>query len=465
MNIDLVFLAFVLLAWLPFRWVRPGVAVAIVFFGGWLLLPVGHYPAGSADAAFPFWIVGAALPSDMLLTKAWIAPLTALLGALVFDGATWRRWRPGWLDLPMVAWCAWPFVQSLLAMAEGGAEARPAGWLSSLYVTGCWGVPWLLGRVYFARREGQWLLARSMALAGLCCLPFSLVEGIAGPTLYGLAYELHPLHADGAQRYLGYRPIGFFEHGNQFGIWLSLSALAALWIAIAGRSERFHRRWRVVALVVVVMAVAAQSLGALMLLGAGAACLSLCAVLRPRSIAVALLAFLVLGGSVYVSGLVPVMRIGRDTAMGRHVVDAFRAVGRGSFAWRISQDQKLLADARENAVVGSATWDWWRPKGTRPWGLSMLLLGQFGLVGLALAFAALLWPALGAAWRAQRTSGWRTDGLPLLLATIVVLAALDGLLNSFFFFPAIVAAGALARATPAAGPRRGETLRMPARAG
>ena len=33
-----------------------------------------------------------------------------------------------------------------------------------------------------------------------------------------------------------------------------------------------------------------------------------------------------------------------------------------------------------------------------------------------------------------------------MLATVIVMAALDGLLNSFFFFPALLAAGALARA-------------------
>lgn len=465
MNIDIAFLVFVLAAWLPFWRCRADVAVAIVFFGGWLLLPVGHYLASSAEATFPFWIVGTALPSDMLLTKAWIAPVAALLGALIFDSGIWRRCRPRWIDLPMVAWCAWPLVQSMLTMAANGVEARPPGWLSSLYLAGSWGAPWLLGRLYFSRCEGQLLLARALAVAGLACLPFSLVEGFAGPTLYRFAYELHPLHADGAQRYIGYRPIGFFEHGNQFGIWISLSALAAAWLAIANRADRNGRRWRGVAFVVLAMAVAAQSLGALLLSAAGAAFLSLVRVLRPRRIAVALLAFLVLGGTVYVSGLVPVMRIGRDTAIGREVVDAFRAVGRGSFTWRISQDQKLLADARENTMMGSATWDWWRPKGTRPWGLSMLLLGQFGVVGVVLAMGSLLGPALRVAWLAPRASGWRPDALPMMLATIVVLAALDGLLNSFLFFPAIVAAGALARSTAAAVRARGEIVRVPAHAG
>jgi hypothetical protein len=364
----------------------------------------------------------------------------------------------------MAAWCAWPLVQATLQAGAGATAARPPGWLASLYLAGCWGLPWLLGRIYYATPDGQRLLVVAIAASALACLPFSVIEGVVGPTLYDHVYEVHPLRADGTNRYVGFRPLGFFEDGNQYGIWISLCALAALWLAVASDHDRFARWRRAAAGVAVAMALAAQSVGALFLLAIGAAFLAASRFLRPRATAIALLACLGVGGLVYVSGVVPVMRIGRDTAVGRQAVDAFRSVGRGSFAWRISQDQKLLADARENTVIGSATWDWWRPKGTRPWSLAMLLLGQFGLVGLVLGMGSLLWPALRVAWRAPQASGWRPEALPLMLATIVVMAALDGVLNSFFFFPAIVAAGALAGSTAAVVRARGEIVRVPARA-
>lgn len=464
MNIDIAFLAFTLVAWLPFWFCRPAVAAAIVFFGGWLLLPVGHYAPGSAEAIFPYWITGLAVPSDMLLTKAWVAPVAALLGAAAFDRAGLRHWRPGWVDLPMTAWCVWPLVQAALQSLATDAVARPSALLASLYLAGCWGAPWLLGRLYFSSPEGLRLLAAAMTGSALACLPFSLVEGIAGPVFYDRVYELHPMHTDGIDRYLGFRPLGFFEDGNQYGIWIALCALAAVWLAIAGRDDRFARRWRIAAAVVLAMALAAQSLGALLMLAIGAAFLSLCRVLRPRRTAIALLAFLVLGGAIYVSGLVPVMQIGRSTAIGQRVLDGFRSVGRGSFTWRISQDQKMLAKVHQHALIGSASWDWWRPKGTRPWGLSMLVLGQFGLVGLTLAMGSLLWPALRVAWRAPRASGWQPDGVQLMVATVTVLAALDALLNAFFFFPAIVAAGALAGSAAAIVHAGGEIVVVPASA-
>ena len=102
----------------------------------------------------------------------------------------------------------------------------------------------------------------------------------------------------------------------------------------------------------------------------------------------------------------------------------------------------------------------------------MLVLGQFGLVGLCLSMATLLWPAMRVAMQAPRSSGWVAQSLPLMLSTLVVLTVLDALMNSFIFFPALVVAGALA-VSPLATERasragrtqlpRGEITRIPKR--
>jgi len=439
MNIDLVYVLFALAALAVFRALPPAVAALAVFLGGWVVLPVGHFPAGSAAVEFPYWITGLAVPSDMLLTKAWVAPAAAMLGVLVFDRPALMRLRPVWADAVIALWCAWPLLQAAVS-----ADAQPAGWVASLYLAGSWGLPWLLGRLYCAAPQGQLLLVKGLALAGVACLPFSLIEGVVGPAVYGWVYEIHPFRLDGAVRYLGYRPLGFFEDGNQFGLWVSLCALAAVWLAWALPPGREARLARVLAALSVLMAVAAQSVGGILMLGIGVAVLSASRVLRPRLMLAAALAALILGGAIYVSGVVPIARIGKDTAFGQRVIGAFRSVGRGSFTWRIGQDQKLLADAMAKPLAGSANWAWWRPKDTRPWGLSLLVIGQFGLIGLVLCFGALLWPALVAAWRAPRGSPWRTSALPFALAVIVALTVLDALMNSFIFFPAVMIAGALA---------------------
>lgn len=438
MNVDLVYIAFAAAGLALFMAVRPAVAVFAVFLGGWLILPVGHYPAGSADAVFPYWITGLAVPSDMLLTKAWIAPAVALSGSLAFDRAAWRRLRPRGLDAPMLLWCLWPLLQAPLV-----AEARPYPGLASLYLFGSWGLPWIIGRLYLASFEGRRLFARALAWSVAACLPIGLIEGALGPVLYGWLFEPHPFRHDGAERYVGFRPLGFFENGNQYGLWMSLSALSAIWLA-ASESGPGYRGRRALAWLGAGLALAAQSVGGLLMLGFGAAFLWICRWVRPRALVAAGTAMLVMGGAVYVSGVVPVTQIGKGTVIGQRAIEAFRAVGRGSFAWRISQDQKLLGAAMARPVSGSGAWDWWRSKDIRPWSLSMLLLGQFGLIGLCLAFGSLLAPAVRSGWQAPRESGWRPVALPSMLAALVALAVADALLNSFFFFPAITAAGGLA---------------------
>ena len=114
------------------------------------------------------------------------------------------------------------------------------------------------------------------------------------------------------------------------------------------------------------------------------------------------------------------------------------------FNARIAQDQKLMGEAMKKPLTGSADWAWWRAKEMRPWGLTLLVVGQFGLTGLLLCLATLLWPALAAAWRAPRGSPWRMEALPLLLAVILGLTVFDALMNSFIFFPALLGAGGLA---------------------
>lgn len=457
MIVDIVFVAFAVCGLVIFRFCQPAVAVLVVFLGGWLVLPVGHYPAGVALVEFPYWITGLAVPSDMLLTKAWVAPVVALAGALLFDRRTLLALRPTWLDLPIALWCLWPLAQAALTDSP-----RPEGWVASAYLVGCWALPWCLGRAYFSSSASGVLLARGLVISALACLPFSLIEGVFGPVVYEAVYEPHPFRLDGSTRYWGFRPIGFFEHGNQFGLWLALCGLAAVWLARTAPMADLRRRRAAIAVaaVVVVTTLAAQSVGAIALMLLGGIVLWACRYIRPRHMASAVLVLLTLGGLVYVSGAVPVMKIGRETAFGQRAVEGLRAIGRGSFAWRISQDQKLLNDVMARPVVGQGRWDWWQAKHTRPWGFTLLALGQFGVVALCACLGALLWPALRVAWRAPRASGWQRGALSMLLASLVVLAVIDALMNSFIFFPAVLIAGALVAAPDAARAVRGEITRV-----
>jgi len=446
-NVTLALAVWPLVAVAAFKWLAPRTALILVFLGGWIVLPVGVYPVGATGGAFPYWLVGAALPSDMLLSKAWVAPVSALLGVLLWDRKPLAACRFGVWDVPMLLWCVWPLLQSTLA-----ADAQPDPLWASLYLAGSWGVPWLLGRVYFGTPDAQGTLLQGLAWAGLACLPFAVLEGVFGQHLYAIVFEPHPFAADGVERYWAWRPLGFFENGNQYGIWISLCALAALWVWRSQRRGAQRVGWAACAVAVVTMAVLAQSIGALLLLGVGLAGLLVMARLSLQKFLLATLVVVVVGSAVYLSGLVPLTHWAKETAVGQKVVGVFKASGRGSFTWRIAQDQKAIALVKPVVLAGHGRWDWWRELGTRPWGLVLLVVGQFGLVGCAFAFGSLLAPAMARLWRAPVASPWTTAGAPTVLAVVVILMLLDAVLNSFVFFPAVLVSGALVLRIPATIP-------------
>lgn len=432
---------FALLSLPLFRWLPARTAIALVYFIGLLYLPPLAYPDVDRQA-FPWWIIGSALPSDLMPGRAWVAPLVALAGGLAVDRAAWRRFRPGLGDAAMLGWCLWPVAQ---AMIVPGASA-PAGWIAALCLMGVWGAPWLLGRIYFSTRDEGWLLLRLFCLVTLPLIPFALWEGLAGPGLHDALIGHHPFRADGAARYLGSRPLLFFEHGNQYGIWVCCAALAAAAVARSlheGHEHGAAERWIAIAAALGLTALAAQSAGALVLL---AAALGPLFSRRLRYWLRLGLAPLLLGGAllagVYASGAVPIRAMVEKTATGQMLLDAVRATGRGSIAWRVSQDLKTLPLVAKAPIAGAARWDWWRPAKTRPWGEAMLILGQFGMIGLLLAAMLLCGPVIDVLAMPRR--GRRRRQLQRAMALLVAMAVVDGLLNSFIFLPAILLAGALA---------------------
>jgi hypothetical protein len=415
-------------------------AILLVLIGGWWLLPVARYPSIAPGTGFPWWVTGIALPSDMLLTKAWLPPLVAFAGAVIRDWRTFVRWRPGVIDLPMLGWCLWPLVNGL------GAAANPPGWVSSLYLIGAWVLPWVIGRIWLAGDDGRLALLKALALSGLASIPVAIIEGVRGPVLYRLLYGPHPFQFDGIERYAGYRPLGFFENGNLYGLWAALAGFAALWLARV--RFRGSSSWLGVAILNLLVLLASQSVGAIVLVGVGIALLLLwrSPIFLPLVAASGALMIAVM--AVHLSGIVPLQSIAHSPA-GEKAIGAMRSIGRGSFLWRVSQDSKTLATVAAHPIAGTAQWDWWRAYGTRPWGQLLLLVGQFGLVGLALAWGSLLsaCAATFARLRGAATDPMRHPSAPL--AILVLLTLFDALLNAFFFAPALLAAGAIAASVPA----------------
>ncbi|WP_227271832.1 hypothetical protein [Roseobacter weihaiensis] len=438
-DITTSYIAFLALSAVLFWRLETRLAILIVFFGGWLVLPVGPYPPLQPSDGFAWWITGLALPGDMLLSKAWGVPAVALAGAMLADRRAVGRFRPCRWDLPVLLWCLWP-----LGLALSGTALRPEAPLAAAYLTGCWGLPWLLGRIWFSDTAGRVALLKGCAGAGAACLPFALLEGTGTLRFYEVLYTPHPFRDDGWARYVGFRPVGLFEHGNQYGIWVALSALAALWGAVTYRQTGSGRRWLFLALLTLAIACAAQSIGALLSLIAGGAILAGWGRRLTGLLLMAGFGALGLLAALHLSGVVPLEYIARQTAIGQTLLEGFRTVGRGSFLWRISADLKSLEIAQEVFLQGTGLWDWWRPSDSRPWGLWLLLIGQFGLIGFLLCYGTLLALAGRGLYHLRRMPAWVGSSAALPLALIVIFALLDSFLNAFFYFPALLAAGAIA---------------------
>lgn len=436
MAVVWAFALFLPLAALCFARLPLRTAFLLVLIGGWWMLPVGRYGPAAPGTHLPWWITGIALPSDMLLTKAWIPPLVAFAGAALRDPQRLRAWRPAAIDVPMLAWCIWPLVDGL------GTTADPAPAVASLYVGGSWGLPWLIGRVWLAGSDGELALIRAIALSGLANLPLALIEGTRPAMLYGIIYGPHPFRFDGVRRYIGYRPIGFLEHGNLYGLWAALAAFAALWLLRYRKAPGGHW-WVAVAILDILIALASQSVGAVILLALGLVLLMMWRwhLFMPALAAAG--ALLLLIGAVHLSGIVPVRSIAQTPA-GVRAIAEMRAIGRGSFLWRVSQDTKSLASVAAHPIGGTGRWDWWRQYGTRPWGQALLLIGQYGLAGFLLAWGALVSACVAAFVRLREWGDRLPRDTALPLAIIVLLALADATLNAFFFSPAILAAGAIA---------------------
>ena len=90
------------------------------------------------------------------------------------------------------------------------------------------GVPFLLGRWLFRRREDLNDLIHFVVLAGLLQVPFILLELRLSPFVHEFVYG-YAAHMDWLQvlRWGGYRPMGFMAHGLALGLFMCVAVLGA----------------------------------------------------------------------------------------------------------------------------------------------------------------------------------------------------------------------------------------------
>jgi len=365
-------------------------------------------------------------------------------GILLFHRTDLQRYRPRACDIPIALWC---FVPILSATSHW--QTLPAAVSGACYQTIAWGIPWLLGRIYFSTAESLLLFAKACVAAGLCYIPVCAIELFTGPQLYALLYGYQPYRWIGAERYLGYRPVGLLEDGNQLGIWMAASTLIAVALAVHQLAPRIFgipTAWIAAGLATTTLL--CQSAGSIVLLVA----LLPLTLFQPRSVLRAMVALIVFGVVAFallrMSDRVSLRYLAQHNAFLHFIADGLRVVGRHSLIWRLARDEGHMAVALKTPLLGSGEWNWWRNGDTRPWSLWMLIFGMYGITGLA-AFASLLFlPVMRASWSPPGGIGPRATQLRLAVAALVLMVACDNLLNSVMILPYLLAMGGMASRIP-----------------
>jgi hypothetical protein len=430
--------------WIPvsqfFFWRYPmRVAMLINFLGGWALLPSAAF-VPSPDQ-FPYWILGTCLPSNHFFTKATVTGMSGLLGILLFNRRSFARFQLSIWDLPMLAWCIVPIFSAVANEQSIGVSLS-----GGLYQLLSWGVPYLVGRLYFSDTASLLLAAKALVIAGLAYVPICLVEIFVGPQLYAHLYGYQPYRWIGAQRYFGFRPVGLLEDGNQLGIWMATSALIAVYLwkrNLVKDIIGIPVAW--IGGILLAVTILCQSAGSIILLIG----LLLFLFFSRRDLARTLTALVLLGVvtlmALRLSNVISLRTIVKQNMAANAGAQFLKKLGRGSLGWRLSQDERYVGIALERPILGSGEWDWWKVSSSRPWSLWLLTFGMYGIVGLLALEGLQFIPVARTIWSPLARS--ETDGpdLSRALATVILMSALDNMLNGSMILPILLLIGGLSK--------------------
>jgi hypothetical protein len=393
--------------------------------------------------------------SRLQLTQPAALGLAVVLGMLAADFRSLSRIRLDRLDLPMLAYVAYPLTGLL---TNGGVAAWDTADMLLQRGLGVL-VPYAAARLYLGDAEGARHVAIAIVLATLLYVPVVVYEAAVGPTGYlgTRLFGANPLDFR-ADRLGGWRPAGLFLNGLTLAVWMALAAVVAsgLWLGRSWRPRPSQGPSWGPALVLALAAAGCRSLYGDITLGLGLAAALATRILRTRGV----IALLLLAAPVYlglrIGGLWDAQLLTRLAGVaGRSSTVEFRLAAEDTIVRRVLARHPILGFGVEiwHSQAVSETIEYW------PDGQWLIALWSGGLAGLVLHLVALfLIPAGLALARTPATKeGQRPDpAWPCwVLALFSALCLLDGLHNNSVFTPRALAAGSLAGI--AAGRRRGST--------
>jgi hypothetical protein len=421
-----------LIGWIPLvlaafaTWPARRVVIG-AYLLGWMFLPVASI----------------AMPGPLDWSKINVTNLAVLLGIAIFDARRFSSLSPSWIDLPIVVWCLCP-IPTALSNDLGAYD----GFANALNQTVAWGVPYLVGRCYFATWRSGRELALALVVGGLLYAPLCVWEARMSPQLHHIVYGFHQHSFDQAVRGSSFRPTVFMHHGLMVAMWIAMSAMIACLLWLRGGIRRIGSLpIAPVALVLFGTSVICKSLGALLLLGTGVCTL----LLLRRGLGRLPLFVLVAAPLLYVALRIEGIWTGDFAVELSARVSEERAA---SLRYRLDSEKFLIERASERPWFG---WGGYGRNNTYideheelidviVDGLWIITFGQLGLVGLLALNGALLLPVVSFARRVSPALWSRAGTVPLgALALIPPLFLADSLFNSMLNPLYLLIAGGLAR--------------------
>ena len=408
----------------------PRRAVLAAYMLAWLFLP----QAGIDVPGFPD------------IDKINATSLGALAGVLLFDAQRLSRFSFSWVDIPVIVWCLTSMLSALTNELPPDATSPLYDGISGLVKDSLtWGVPYLIGRLYFNNLVALRELAIGIFLGGLIYAPLCLFEMKMSPCLHQFVYGYHPSSFLMTLRYGGYRPMVFMQHGLMLSMWMTCTALVGAWLWKTGSLRRiFNLPMGPIVLVLIVVTVLCKSTGAIALLVLGLGVLYLNSIVRSNALLIAIAIITPIYMTVRIQGIWS----GKQLVDLAYKIDSERG---DSLAGRLENEDMLNQHAAKKSLFGWGGWGRWRvhdPKTgediTVSDGMWVIARGERGLVGLASVTALVLLP-YGLLLARVRARYWTHPWLaaPAALAVILMLYSIDNLFNAMLNPVYLLAAGGL----------------------
>ena len=246
-----------LLLWVPatliaFLYMKPWRAIVLANIIGYMILPHGE-------------IYVPALPD---VDRVVVIGLGCLLGVLwVRPPDPWPEMR--WIDIPVLLWCSAPMISSLsndLGLWDGISGVSK----EVIRV----GIPWFLARRFVHGPEESRVLVSVIVICALVHVLPVLYELRMSPQLHKMIYGQHQHSFIQTRRGGGWRPMVFMQHGLALAMFQATAALLAL--TLCGKTEYRRVERIVVFLILAVVTILTNSLGAIILFALGLGLWALC---------------------------------------------------------------------------------------------------------------------------------------------------------------------------------------------